>query len=237
VINLLAIDTATDACSLALQCSGERRVSHQVIPRQHQQRLFELIHELLEGRAPASLNLSAIAYGRGPGSFTGLRIAASAAQGLAYSLRIPVVGLSTLQTQAHSLLRKAAQAEPCLIISTLDARIGEIYGAWFDFDGSGLAALGDAFVCKPEALPLPPAFAGRPVVALGSGFRHPAAREVLGEHLLGCWPELMPEAQDMLAPAEALLLAGATGAAASAVPDYVQERVGWKTLAEQGRRA
>lgn len=236
---LLAIDSATDALSLALLRGGARRAVHRVMPRQHQQQLFRSLEELLDGQAPADLGLDAIVFGQGPGSFTGLRIAASAAQGLGFSLCVPVIGVSTLETQARTLLRTEGLREPCVLLSTIDARIGQVYAAFFRFDGVRLETIGHAVVAKPEALTVPedlldPAV---PFVGVGSGYQlaqaMPAA--LAAPNILR--PDLLPEAQDMFEPALESLGRSGAGAPAEAIPDYVQTRIGWKTLAEQGRTA
>ena len=235
---LLAIDTATDALSLALTRDGERRTSHEVIPRRHQQQLFPRLEALFDGAKASELGLDAVVYGQGPGSFTGLRIAVSAAQGLAYSLGIPVIGLSSLATQARTLLRCEKLQEPCTIVSTIDARIGQVYAAVYHFDGESLGELSAPVVAAPDALSLPDRAGGdAPLLGIGSGYRwrqqfSPALRNVSR-----AWPELLPQAEDMFAPARAALARGEALEAAAARPDYVQRRTGWKTLAEQGRAA
>lgn len=237
---LLAIDTATDALSLALLEGSRRRALHRVMPRQHQQQLFACLTELLGGRPPAALGLEAIVYGRGPGSFTGLRIAASAAQGLAYSLRLPVIGVSTLETQVRTLLRRERIDRPGLFISTIDARIGQVYAEAFYFDGKAVVTMGDAVVAAPANLRLPVEAAeliGLPRVGLGSGWQFAADFPAALGDVSSAWPGMRPEAEDMFGPALERLAAQRGEPAASAVPDYVQQRTGWKTLAEQGRRA
>jgi len=237
---LLAIDTATDALSLAFQRGEERRVWHRVMPRQQHQQLFAALGELLGSQPPASLGLQAVVYGRGPGSFTGLRIAASAVQGLAFALDVPAIGISTLETQARSFLRRSARTEACLILSTIDARIGQIYAAFFAFDGRELATCGEAFVAPPEAIDawrIPDAAARLALVGVGSGCRFADAFPSGLAHLDRDGADCFPEAEDMLEPAARRLAAGQGLAAESALPDYVQPRIGWKTLAEQGRRA
>lgn len=235
ITSLLAIETATDACSIALKLGEHASFRHEVIPRQHQQRLFPLLDELLEGREIANIGLEAIAFGSGPGSFTGLRIAASAAQGLAFSLGIPVLGVSTLETQVHTFLRRFPGRTPCHVLSTIDARIGQVYSAFFDCDGISVRQVGSAQLCTPETLTLPDSL-GDSLFSIGSGLGY---REALDARLYSqlSVPELLPEAVDMLAPALAKHDAGQGEPAVAAQPDYVQERVGWKTLAEQGRGA
>lgn len=247
--SLLAIDTATDALSLALWRDGELRRIHRVMPRQHQQQLFACLSELFEEQSPAEFGLKAVVYGRGPGSFTGLRIAASAAQGLAYSLDIPVVGVSTLETQVRTLLRRECKSSAsgeasierlpsgALFLSTIDARIGQTYAAFYQVEGVDVSVLGDPQVVDPAALHRPAETCGRPLIVVGDGY---SKSEELPERLApvaSLWPDVKPEAQDMLPVAEAILAAGGARSADSAVPDYVQQRIGWKTLAEQGRSA
>ena len=237
---ILAIDTATEALSLALLRDGELRALHRVMPRQQQQRLFPCLDELLDGEPIAELGLDAIAFGRGPGSFTGLRIATSAAQGLAFALSIPVVGISTLETQARSWQRQQNVQETCFVFSTIDARIGQTYFASYLMEAGGPSPLQPAQLAAPEALQLPPEVVDQPdlpLYAVGSGFEMTGAAGPAFERLRGRWPDVLPEAQDMLEPAQALLAAGEALPAEAAIPDYVQQRIGWKTLAEQGRQA
>jgi len=236
----IAIDTATEALSLALQLGEERRALHRVVPRQHQQLLFAALEELLAGERLAGLNPDAIVFGRGPGSFTGLRIAASAAQGLAYSLNVPVIGMSTLETQVRSLLRRESVPDDCVLLSTIDARIGQVYAAFFHRSGGALRALAPAVVVGPEELRRPDCgneVSGLPWLALGSGCRlRDGFPEALALAHAG-WEGVLPEAEDMLDSAAIRLSAGDVVQAADALPDYVQQHSGWKTLAEQGRGA
>ena len=102
---LLAIETATDACSVAVYLDGQVRERHAIAPRQHSKLLFAMLEELLPGGDLRAQGIDAIAYGCGPGSFTGLRIAASAVQGLAYSSNLPAIAVSTMAVLAQSALR------------------------------------------------------------------------------------------------------------------------------------
>ncbi len=238
--HILAIDTSTEALSLALSTADGVRTLQRVIPRQHQQQLFLMLDELLDGRRPRDLDLDAIAFGRGPGSFTGLRIAASAAQGLGFSLQLPVVGVSSLETQARSFLRRQGGDEQQWLLSTIDARIGQLYAQAIEVDGEVLRPAGEAIVCAPEALDAAALGIDAAVrcTVIGSGCHLLQALEVAPPLCDGRWyAQVLPEARDMLAPAAALLHAGDPGNPAGALPDYVQKRIGWKTLAEQGKRA
>jgi tRNA threonylcarbamoyladenosine biosynthesis protein TsaB len=140
MMGILAIETATDACSVALYCDGEYFQRHEVIPRQHSQRLFGMLRELLPDGDLRKYGVSAIAYGCGPGSFTGLRIAASAVQGLAFAHSLPAIAISTLTSQAQTALRLGAVAADATVLSLLDAKINEVYYATYDYS-DGLAVL------------------------------------------------------------------------------------------------
>ena len=131
---ILAIETATDACSVAVYLAGQIRERHVIAPRRHSKLIFTLLEELLPGGNLRKQGVEAIAYGCGPGSFTGLRIAASAAQGLAYSSGIPAVPISTLATLAQRALRTGEVEATDTVLCTLDARVNEVYGALYVFD-------------------------------------------------------------------------------------------------------
>ena len=106
MIGILAIETATDACSVAVLIDEQIRECHQVAPRQHSQLLFAMLRELLPRGNLREQGIGVIAYGSGPGSFTGLRIAASAVQGLAYSCGLPAIAVPTLAVLAQTALRQ-----------------------------------------------------------------------------------------------------------------------------------
>jgi tRNA threonylcarbamoyladenosine biosynthesis protein TsaB len=105
---ILAIETATDACSVALYRDGHYSQRHEVLPRQHNQRLFSMLGELLPAGSLRDQGIDALAYGCGPGSFTGLRIAASAVQGLAFASNLPALPVSTLACQVATALRQGS---------------------------------------------------------------------------------------------------------------------------------
>lgn len=122
--NLLAIDTATDACSLALWLEGRIVERHRVAPRQHVRLALPLMNELLLEAGIHLSQLDGLVLGAGPGSFTGLRIAAGLVQGLAFGLNLPVVPISTLRTIAQGLYREQGLEK---VVVTLDAGMDQVY--------------------------------------------------------------------------------------------------------------
>ena len=170
---ILAIDTATDACSVAVHRDGELHEAFELAPRRHNQRVFQLLSDLLSGGDLAAQGIDAIAYGSGPGSFTGLRIAASVVQGLAYANRLPCVPVSTLLTQVQGAYRGGLIGPGDTVMSTLDAKIGELYwGIAQVAEGRAMFCSGP-FVSKPAELVLPQ----QPdrLVSIGDGLVHLAA--------------------------------------------------------------
>ena len=237
-VNLLGIETATDACSVALQLDGHIDQRHECNPRQHSRRLFPMLADLLNQRAPACLGLDAIVYGCGPGSFTGLRIAASAAQGLAFSLHLPVVPVSTLACQAATARRENAVPQGAAILSLLDANIGQVYWALYRIDTAGLEELMPPAVCAPEALPVAVIVEqlaeSVPLYHAGSGAT--LVDGLPGLPVAARYADVLPEACDLLPFARIALAGGAAQAAADVSPIYVQDATRWKKLAEQGPR-
>ena len=238
--NVLALDTATDACAGALALGEDLRCIHELAPRQHQQRLFTMLDEVAGGAALASLELDLIVYGRGPGSFTGLRIAAAAAQGLAFSLGLPVVGVSSLACQAMTAVRRRLASPDAALLSTIDARIGELYWGLYRAGAGTVEEYLAAAVCSPGELPaaaiVGAAGAGTPLTLIGSGaglaagfpaqLPAPAARH----------ETLTPEARDLIPLGLAGLEAGAEAAAAAVAPLYLQGDERWKKLPASARR-
>lgn len=173
-MNLLAIETSTDACSVALAIGDDVRVDHRVEPRRHARLVLPMIDGLLAEAGLPRGALDGIAFGRGPGSFTGVRIAASVTQGIALGLGIGVVGVSTLAAIAEGCRRELGDAS---VGVALDARLDEIYwGAFRTVDGL-MRAVTEERVCAAGTTTLDDgATVDRPTVA-GT----PAAVAIAGE--------------------------------------------------------
>jgi tRNA threonylcarbamoyladenosine biosynthesis protein TsaB len=152
---LLAIDTSTEACSVALYDGVTMREFAVDAPREHVQRILPMIDAVLAESGWTLRDLDAIAFARGPGSFTGLRICIGVVQGLAYGANLPVVPVSTLAALAQTAVDTQQIHSGNYICSAIDARMDEIYCGWFRVGDDGLVtAVSDEVVCKPEALPL-----------------------------------------------------------------------------------
>ena len=224
-MNILAIETATDACSCALECSGSVTARHVVEPRRHTELLLPMIDAVLaDGQADLG-TLDAIAFGCGPGSFTGLRIACAVAQGLGFGADCPLVAVSTLRVIAAGMHRSRGATR---VLVALDARMGEVYWGGFEWDGVTMAPVFEESVVAPHAVHVPEAggWAGA-----GSGWA--AHRDVLEARVadrLGHRAEpvdaaRLPQASDILAPARLALEAGLAVAPEDAAPTYLRSRV------------
>ena len=144
-MRLLALDTATEACSAALLNEGEITSRSEIVPRRHAELILAMIDELL-AEADLRLNrLDAIAFGRGPGAFTGVRIAAGVTQGLAWGSNLPVIPVSSLAALAQSA---AGQADT--VLAAVDARMGEVYWCCYQVKEGRVTAITDEQVSKPD---------------------------------------------------------------------------------------
>lgn len=130
-MNLLAIDTSTECASVALVINGEFRCDEQGAQRQHARLLLPMLERLLIDADVKLSQLDAIVYGRGPGSFTGLRIACSIAKGLAYAHDLPLIPVSSLAAIANEVLQQDEVLKNAAVLSMLDARMNQLYWACF----------------------------------------------------------------------------------------------------------
>lgn len=216
-IRLLAFDTSTEAMSVAL-CDGPRQWLHAGPGgAQASATLLPAIQDLL-ARAGLSLQaLDAIAFGCGPGSFTGLRTACSVAQGLAFGAGLRVLPVDSLLAVAEEARHASGATQ---LVAALDARMGEVYAGRYRHDGTAWTREGDFALLAPEALVLPPGWqlAGNAGAAYG---------ERLGSAAPGI--AALPTAVAMLRLAPALLAAGAAVPPQQALPRYVRDKVALTT--------
>ncbi len=230
-MNLLAIETTTEACSVAL-VHGEQLIARsELAPRRHTELVLPMAEALLAEAGISRHALNVIAVGRGPGAFTGVRIGVALAQGMALALDLPVVAVSSLAALALEA-DADADADEAAILAVIDARMGEVYAASYRRQGDGsLLALSDECVVRPEALNLPHADAWRVV---GSGWRTYAG--VLSTRLTGALlhadGDRYPQAARVAELAVPEFLAGHAVAAELALPVYLRDKVAL-TLDEQ----
>jgi len=230
---VLALDTATHACTLALYDEGEVCGRHEIVARAHNRHILGMLSAILNGRALADA-VDIIACGIGPGSFTGLRVAVTVAQGLAWSQDLPVHGFCSLAAQAQAAGHHGLLQDGDRVLSTIDAQIGQFYGLWGEWHDDTFVTDGEAFVCAPEGLL---AESSRPAtVVIGSGARY---QEHMSDDLTSAaqwWPDVTPDARIMVELLGGGLLPLQLEPAHALSPQYVQREIGWKKLSEQGRR-
>ena len=228
-MNLLAFDTSTEYLSLAIQKSGEIFTFDINAGQTHSQLILPQIQALLN-EAKLTLNdLQGIAFGAGPGSFTGVRIAAGVAQGLGFGANLPVVPVCTLQA-----LAQASGAQK--VINCVDARMGEVYFAAYELVAGAWKTVVAPSLYKPDAVP---AVSDTGWVGVGSGWQTYTAvlASVYGEQLDATQPALLPHAGALLQLALPEFAAGRAKPAAEAQPIYIRNRVALKTAErEQGLR-
>lgn len=219
-MKFLALDTSTENCSLALWLDGEVVAREVLAGQRHSELILPMLQELL-GEAEVSLpQLDGIAFGEGPGSFTGLRIGCGIAQGLAFGAQLPVVGISTL-------LALAAAARGERVIACLDARIGEIYHAAYEKGDGVWRTVSEPRLCIAHQAPEVP---GEGWIGMGSGFA--AYREALHQRYGGQLHEanggIFPQARDIARLAAPLLERGDGVDAAFAAPRYLRDKIALK---------
>lgn len=217
-MHLLALETATHRLSVALWRHGEVSERAQIQPASSSQWLLPAVHALLAESGLSLRQLDGIAFGVGPGSFTGLRLAAGCAQGLAFGLDLPVLGVGTLEALA------AASGE-AKVFACLDARMNEVYSAAY---ANGIAVLPPS-VTPPADVPVPQ---GEGWVGCGDGFA------VHGERLPGfarIRADVAPTAAAVARLAAPRLARGEGVPAAQALPVYVRDRVALTTAERLAR--
>lgn len=230
-MNLLALDTSTEACSVALRAGDALFVRRHHGAREQTAHILPMVQAVLDEAGLTLPELAAIACAHGPGAFTGVRVAVSVAQGLAFGAGIPALGISTLAALAQQAVRVAGAQQ---VLPVLDARMGELYAGAYQCGADGLV---DALT--PDRLLRPEEFAGgipagRRWTAIGSGWPLLTA-DLPGAELIGSPIIAEPDAEDVLALAVRALARGEAVAPEQLLPVYLRDTVAWKKLAEQGK--
>lgn len=221
-MNLLALDASTDACSVALWLDGKLDERFDVVPRGHTDLILPMVDELINGAGLTLADMDAIAFARGPGAFTGVRIATGVVQGLAYAKDLPVIPVSTLAALAQGAWREHQWQH---VVACLDARMDEVYwGAYQYIDGRMQAVAADE--CVTAAHQAPP-LEGDEWAGAGSGWS--AYAEDLQARYQGQIKRLdgdcYPHAQDIAVLASFAAAAGEMLPVEQALPVYLRDKV------------
>jgi tRNA threonylcarbamoyladenosine biosynthesis protein TsaB len=222
-VKLLALDTTESACSAALWLEGRTVERFEIAPRRHSELLLPMMDELLNEAGVSLGSLDAIAFARGPGSFTGLRIAASVAQGAAFGADLPVVPVSSLQALARQCCRSGSES----VLAAFDARMDEVYWGAFACGEDGIPQpLSEECVCAPADVEVPE---GGPWHGLGSGWTSYAEElKARVTDTLTLKADAQVHAADVAAIAAAVFSTGGAVSPEEALPVYLRDRVAWK---------
>ncbi len=228
-MKLLALETATEACSVAVWIDGEVRERFELAPRRHAELALPWAEQLLAEAGIAKSQLDAIAVGRGPGAFTGVRLAIALAQGISLALDRPLLPVSTLAALAM-------RARGDRIIAAIDARMGEVYAVALARHGDDLVALSDEVVGKPDEMVIP---AGDDWHGVGTGFS--AGEGALQAHLqrllLTVDAGALPHAADVARLGALAFARGEAIAPERIEPAYLRNKVALTLVEQQALRA
>lgn len=219
---ILALDTSTEACSCAVLQAGQVHERHELVPRQHAQLLLPMMQQLLRELGLEFNALDAIAFGAGPGSFTGLRIAAGVTQGIAFAANLPVIPVSTLA----ALALQGAATHDSLVFSCLDARIEEVYWGWYSVKGGKALLIGEEQLTRPELLPVTLPTGWQDAIAAGNGLNYQERMPpALTKHFSATLGDLLPRSGDIARIAAQLWEQGKTMAPDAVNPVYLRDKV------------
>lgn len=232
-MKILAIDTATEACSVALLDENSCDEIFEVIPRQHTERVLPMVDEMLNKANYSLSQMDALAFNCGPGSFTGVRVATSVVQGLAFSANLPVVPVSSLAALAQMAFR-LEQKENSL--STIDARMKEMYWALYHcVDGIMQLVETEMVTTADKVATFPEGSNNTEWHAIGSGWD--TFKDELSQsqrvNITSSTSGAFPHAQDIAVLAQHAFEQGAVVTAEEAIPTYVRNEVTWKKLKDQ----
>lgn len=224
-VKILALETSTDFCSVALLLGEDVHSVGENAGQKHSELLLPMVDKVLCDMGLKVADLDAIAFGAGPGSFTGLRIACGVAQGLAYPVDAPCIAVGSLEALAQ------ASGGSRVVVCT-DARMGQVYHAAFERDAAHWREVLPASLCAPDDLPELPAGAW---LGCGSGFdRYPQIiAEAYRNKVTQVIPDMQPHAREIALLGSQYLAAGRSVPSAEAAPIYVRNKVAL-TMKEQG---
>ena len=218
-----AFETSTEWCSVALSLDGQIAAFEQLAANRHGELVLPMLGRLAASAGIALAALDAVAFGAGPGSFTGLRIACGVAQGIAFARGLPVIGISTLEAIAE-------ESGGSRVVACLDARMREVYYSAHEKQGGRWREVLPAQCVAPALVTKPP---GEGWLGCGNGFA--AYRDIFRDRFTSMKPEIHPSAAAVARLAAPRLAAGEGADAALAVPFYVRDKVAL-TKQELGRQ-
>lgn len=226
-MKLLAVETSTEYCSVALWLDGLVHERCELVGQKHSELLIGMIDALLKDAGLAVKQLDGIAFGKGPGSFTGVRIACGVAQGLAFGANLEVVGVCTLEALAEA----SGQDR---VIAALDARMGELYLAAYQKQADGWQSVVEPCLCKAESAP---AVSGEGWFGTGSGFASSASApdgmgglaQKYAAQLIGLDEKAVPQAAAIVRIGARAFAQGQAVDAALALPFYLRDKVALTT--------
>lgn len=225
-LTILSLDTCTESCSASLMVNGKVFSELAIVPREHSQRILPMVDNVLTMANIKLADVDLIAYGRGPGSFTGIRICTSMTQGLSLGQGIPVIGLSTLQTMAQAVYDDQGAEQ---IITAIDARMGEVYWGQFSVIDGIAQLVGTESVIAPDLVQLTLETHSE-IVATGTGFdAYPQLLE-LSSQIVAADNIKFPDAKSMLILAKQGYSQGLATSVDELAPVYVRDTVSWKKL-------
>ena len=231
-MNLLAFETSTEACSVAVHCGGQTEERFEIAPRRHAELALPWAEQLLTQVGLTRAQLQAVAVGRGPGAFTGVRLGIGLAQGIALGLDLPVLAVSTLR-----VLAERAPADAPRVLATIDARMGEVYAATFERRDGELVSVSAEIVCAPSAVQLPDDATGWFAVGTGMAAEGGALTTRLAPRLVGLDAQALPHAADLVALALAGLARGEAIAPERVEPAYLRDNVALTLEQQRAARA
>lgn len=228
-MKILALDTATEACSAALIIDGHITSHYELAPREHSRLILKMIEDLLLQAEIKQHQLDAVAFGRGPGSFMGLRIAAGVVQGIAFAHDLPVIPVSCLQTIAQ----RAYQETGCRrVMTAIDARMDEVYWGCYRLEAGQWLLEGDECVISPDKVQLPEKQCDPDLCCAAAGTGWGSYKDRLLQSVKmqphTIMPECLPSAEVIAELALVEFKAGNTVSAGQAIPVYLRNNVAKK---------
>jgi len=230
-MKILALDTATEACSAALLIdeNDEQKITsrYQLAPREHSRLILKMLDDLLSEAGLSVSDIDAIAFGQGPGSFMGLRIAAGVVQGIAFAHDIPVIPVSTLKAIAQRAYEETGDRH---VLATIDARMDEVYWAAYSLQDQRWQLHDEERVISPEKITLPEMSKEMTWLAAGNGWKNYKERllQTANCKLPTILSDCFPSAEVIAKLAVEEFKAGNTVPAAEAIPVYLRNNVAKK---------